>query len=402
LICATIYPAQAEERGLYDAIVVGAGPVGNHIAGELARQGHRIAVLEQHDAIGKKAACTGIVGRECVERFPVARQAVAREARGARFYSPSSASFTLQRDSAQAYILDRQAFDEAMAANARTLGAEYVLSTKVKTIALGSDAARIEAENSGQASHFESKVIVVATGFGSGLPDGLGFGRVGDFVMGAQAEVETSVDMVEVYLGSQFSPGFFAWLVPTHKGRALAGLMARRDTRAHMEGFLRHLKDQGKIPSRRAPFKFGGIPLKPLRHTSGNRVIVVGDSAGQVKPTTGGGIYYGLLCAGIAVDVLDRAMAGGDFSARALSEYEKRWKKLLARELRIGRWARRAFERLSDRRMERLFRVVQDSGATESLLNAPDFSFDWHSRLILRALWRFGPRAVVSLVWPPR
>ena len=87
-------------------------------------------------------------------------------------------------------------------------------------------------------------------------------------------------------------------------------------------------------------------------------------------------------------------------SARALSEYEKRWKKLLARELRIDRWARRAFERLSDRRMERLFRMVQDSRATESLLNAPDFSFDWHSRLILRALWRFGPRAAVSLVWP--
>ena len=124
-------------------------------------------------------------------------------------------------------------------------------------------------------------------------------------------------------------------------------------------------------------------------------MIVVGDAAGQVKPTTGGGIYYGLLCADIAVDVLDRAIAGNDCSARALSEYERRWKKLLARELRIDRWARRAFERLSDRRMERLFRMVQEGKATESLLNAPDFSFDWHSRLILRALWRFGPRAAV-------
>jgi digeranylgeranylglycerophospholipid reductase len=160
------------------------------------------------------------------------------------------------------------------------------------------------------------------------------------------------------------------------------------------------LKDQGKIPSRKAPMRFGGIPLKPLHHTCSNRVVVVGDAAGQVKPTTGGGIYYGLLCADIAVDVLDRAMAGNDLSARALSEYEKRWKKLLARELRIGRWARRAFERLSDRRMERLFRMVQDGRATESLLNATDFSFDWHSRLILRALRHYGPRVAISLVWP--
>jgi digeranylgeranylglycerophospholipid reductase len=387
---------------LYDAIVVGAGPVGSHIAGELARRGHQTVVVEQHDAVGRKAACTGIVGRECVEKFPIARQAVAREAKGARFFSPSGVSFALQKDSAQAFILDRQAFDGAMAANARTLGAKYVLSTKVKNIVLGSDVAQIEAETNGQASHFEGKVVVVASGFGSGLPDSLGFGRVGDFVMGAQAEVETSVDEVEVYLGSRLAPGFFAWLVPTHEGRALAGLLARRDTKAHMEAFLRHLKDQGKTASRKAPFRFGGIPLKPLRHTSGNRVIVVGDAAGQVKPTTGGGVYYGLLCADIAVDVLDRAIAGNDLSARTLSEYEKRWKKLLARELRIERCARRAFERLSDRRMERLFRMVQNSKATDSLLNAPDFSFDWHSRLILRAMWRFGPRAAVSLVWPPR
>jgi digeranylgeranylglycerophospholipid reductase len=385
---------------LYDAIVVGAGLIGSHIGGELARRGHKVAVLEQHAAIGKKGCCTGIVGRECVEAFPVARQAVAREARGARFFSPSGASFTLQKDSTQAYILDRQAFDEAMAGNAQKLGAEYILSTKALGITNNRDAAQVEAESHGQASLFESKVVAVASGFGSGLPASLGFGNVGSFVMGAQAEVETSVEEVEVYLGSQFAPGFFAWLVPTHKGRALAGLLARRDTKACMVTFLRHLKDQGKIASSRAPIRFGGIPLKPLHHTSGNRVIVVGDAAGQVKPTTGGGIYYGLLCADIAVEVLDRAITSNDCSARALSEYEKRWKKLLARELRIDRWARQAFERLSDRRIERLFRMVQEGKATESLLNAPDFSFDWHSRIILRALWRFGPRAAVSVIWP--
>ena len=400
MICATIYPAQARERGLYDAIVVGAGPVGSHIAGELAHRGHKVVVLEQQDQIGKKGCCTGIVGREFVERFPIARQAVAREARGARFFSPSGASFALQKDSAQACILDRQAFDEAMAANAQAQGAEYLLGTKVRGIAIDRDLARVEAEARGQVPLFESKVVVVASGFGSGLPDGLGFGRFGDFVMGAQAEVETEIEEVEVYLGSQFSPGFFAWLVPTHQGRALAGLLARRDTKAYADALVRHLKDRGKIASHRVPFRLGGIPLNPLHHTSGNRMIVVGDAAGQVKPTTGGGIYYGLLCANIAVDVLDRAIASSDLAARTLVEYEKRWQKLLGRELRIGRWARRAFERLSDRRMERLFHIVQDSQATESLLNAPDFSFDWHSRLILRALWRFGPRAAVSLLRP--
>ncbi|MDM8000708.1 MAG: NAD(P)/FAD-dependent oxidoreductase [Dehalococcoidia bacterium] len=386
---------------MYDVIVIGAGPVGSYVAGELARRSRNVAVLEQHEAIGKKAACTGIVGRECVERFPVAKRAVVREVRGARFFSPSGTSFTLQKGAAQAYILDRQAFDEAMASDAQTEGAEYFLNTSAKRIAVSGHAARIEAASPGQqVAFFESKAVVVASGFGSDLPGSLGFRRIGDFVMGAQAEVESTVEEVQVYLGRRFAPGFFAWVVPTYQGRALAGLLARRDTKACAEAFLHYLEAEGRIASANTPLRFGGIPLRPLRRTCSNRVIVVGDAAGQVKPTTGGGIYYGLLCADIAVDVLDRAVAANDCSAQRLSEYEKRWKKLLARELRIGRWARRAFERLSDRQMERLLRTLQESKATESLLNAPDFSFDWHSHLILRALWRLGPRMVASLLRP--
>jgi digeranylgeranylglycerophospholipid reductase len=385
---------------VYDAIVVGAGPAGSHVAAELARRGHRVALLEQHAAIGKKGCCTGIVGRECVEAFPVARQAVVREARGARLHSPAGASFTLEKEAAQAYILDRQAFDEAMAANAVRHGAECIMGTRVKTVSPGRDTARIEAEAGAQASVFEARAVVLACGFGSGLPASLGFGKAGDWVVGAQAEVETGADQVEVYAGRRHAPGFFAWLVPTREGKALAGLLARRDTRGYLEAFLQHLADQGRIATDRVPLRFGAIPLKPLGRTCGNRVIVVGDAAGQVKPITGGGIYYGLLCADTAVDVLDRAMAANDFSARALSEYERRWHRLLSGELRIGRMARRAFETLSDRRIESLLRVVQDGRATQSLLSDPDFSFDWHGRLILRALRRFGPRAALAMVRP--
>ncbi len=396
-ICATIDPAQARDKGLYDAIVVGAGPAGCHVAAELARRGHRVALLEQHDRIGKKGCCTGIVGRECLEAFPVARQAVVREAHGATFFSPAGSSFALRKQPAPAFILERLAFDQAMTAAATRQGAECLLGTRVTAVSIGPDAARVQAEAGGQSPAFEARAVVLACGVGSGLPAALGFATPGDRVAGAQAEVESNVDQVEVYLGRSYAPGFFAWLVPTREGKALAGLLARRDPRARLEGFLRHLKDRGKIATDGAPFRFGGVPLKSLGRTCRERIVVVGDAAGQVKPITGGGIYYGLLCAGIAADVLDRAMAGGDFSARALSEYDRRWQRLLARELRLGRWGRRAFERLSDRRMDRLFRVVKDSQSTESMLNDASFSFDWHGRLILTALRRFGPRAALAL-----
>ena len=56
-----------------------------------------------------------------------------------------------------------------------------------------------EAAQQGEGLNFEARAVVIATGFGSRLVGGLGLGKIGDFVMGAQAEVETiGVDEVEV------------------------------------------------------------------------------------------------------------------------------------------------------------------------------------------------------------
>ena len=390
------------EIELYDVIIVGAGPVGSHVAGRLAGWGHRIIVLEQHEKVGKTACCTGIVGKECLETFPISKEAVLREARSARFLSPSGKFFRMEKETAQACILDRSVFDAAMARNAQARGAEYLLDSKVRDVIRTDNLVRVGVESKGRFADFEGKAVVIASGFGSRLPQKLGFGKNADFVMGAQAEVATGeIDEVEIYLGGHIAPGFFAWLVPTSQGRALAGLLSRRHTGSHLTSFIDNLAKQGRIDPLGARITYGGIPLKPLSRTSGERVIVVGDAAGQVKPTTGGGIYYGLLCAEIAADTMHRAICNNVYSDKLLGDYEKRWRKLLSRELRIGRWARWLFEKLNDRQIDHLFDIVQRNGISESLLNSADFSFDWHSRLILRGLRHLGPRAAVSILWLP-
>lgn len=388
-----------EKRNLYDTLVVGAGPVGSHVAGRLAASGHRVVVLEQHDGVGKLACCTGIVGRECLETFPVVGKAVLRESRSARFFPPSAEPFSVEKETAQAYILNRPAFDAAMAGHAAECGAEYRLRSRVTDIAVTQASVRVGFETGGRAADLQSRAVVIASGFGSKLPRSLGFGRNTEFVMGAQAEVNApGVNEVEVHFGSRVAPGFFAWLVPTASGRALAGLLSRNHTGSRLQGFLNDLAAQGRIDSPQARIAYGGIPLRPLPRTSAARTVVIGDAAGQVKPTTGGGIYYGLLSAEIAADVLHRAIAANDLSAGVLREYDMRWRRLLSRELRIGRWSRWLFERLNDRQIDRLFEMVQRQSLREALLNSPDFSFDWHSRLILRGLRRLGPRAVLPML----
>jgi digeranylgeranylglycerophospholipid reductase len=385
---------------LYDTIIVGAGPTGSHIAGKLASLGHEVLVLEQHERVGKVACCTGIVGKECLDAFPVGREAVTREAKSARFFTPSGESFRLGKELAQAYVLDRRVFDAAMGRRAEDQGAEYLLNSRVVDVTAAEDLVCVKAESWGQIADFKGRAVVIACGFGSKLPQKLGFGKNADFVMGAEAEVNTrGVDQVEIYFGSQVSPGFFAWLVPTSSGSARAGLLSRRRTGSRMRSFLGKLESQCKIDSSQARIIYGGVPLRPLPKTSAARMIVVGDAAGQVKPTTGGGIYYGLLCADIAADVLHTSIKNNDFSARAFKEYDRRWQTLLSRELQIGRWARWLFERLNDRQLDRLFDVVERKGIDQLLLKSEDFSFDWHSRLILRGLRRLGPSAALTMLW---
>jgi flavin-dependent dehydrogenase len=125
-----------------------------------------------------------------------------------------------------------------------------------------------------------------------------------------------------------------------------------------------------------------------LARSYGERVLVIGDAAGQVKPTTGGGIYFGHLGAKIAAEVLDEALNSGNLTAGQLSHYQKQWKAKMGKELSRGYWARWAYAKLNDRQIDRIFNALDSSGIVEALLNSDNFSFDWHSRLILAVLRR--------------
>ena len=310
-----------------------------------------------------------------------------RQVNSASLFPPSGRLLRLWRQETQACIIDRAAFDVAMASRAQDKGVDYLLGSLVRDIEVGDDGVRVEVAHQGGGSSLEARVAVIATGFGSRLVESLGLGKVGDFVMGTQAEVETiGVDEVEVYFGQDIAPGFFAWLVPTSSRKALVGLLSRRSPGLYLARLMSSLLTQGKIVSAKAEPSYGGIPLKPLPRTYSKRLIVVGDAAGQVKPTTGGGIYYGLLCADIAANTLHQALKTNILSARGLAGYERYWRHKLGRELKIGYYARKFYERLNDRQIDRIFDVVKSNGIDEALLKAQGLSFDWHGEAVLRLM----------------
>jgi digeranylgeranylglycerophospholipid reductase len=372
---------------LYDAVTVGAGPIGSYIAYRLAKLGYKVLVFERRPRVGDAACCTGIIGKECFDRFPIVNNGVLTQHSSAKFFSPSGKCLRLSKDTVQAYVVDRVAFDRALAQKAQEEGVEYLFSARVESITSRDNCVRATVECKGDTRDFEGRMAVISSGFGASLPQRLGLGKISDFILGAQAEVKVGdLEEVEIYLGQEIAPGFFGWLVPTSAGKALAGLLSRRSPGSYLKNLLSSLLAQGKIASTETKISYGGIPLSPLPKTYRERVIVVGDAAGQVKPTTGGGIYYGLLCADMAAEVIHDALRADDCSGKRLAYYERGWKEKLSRELQIGYWARKTYERLDDRQIENIFDIIRANNIHEAILQSPDFSFDWHCDSILRAL----------------
>lgn len=382
---------------MYDALIVGAGPAGNIAALELAKRGFRVAVLDYRERIGDKL-CTGVIGVECADRFPIAPEFVYRVANAATIHSPHGSMFRVTRPDTQALIVDRVSYVNSIATAASRSGAEYWLGWRVSDVSRSPSEARVTAHRDGASVTLGTRMLLVASGFGSSLTESVcpRNGAARERLIGAQVEVATrDAAETEVYVGDDVAPGSFGWLVPTGESRGLMGIMSRRKWSGCLERLLDRLVREGKVEVVESVPRRWGIPIRPLSRTYAERVLVLGDAAGFAKPTTGGGIYYAMLSGAIGAETAADALESNDFSAGTLRCYEDRWKDEFGGELRIGYYARMLFESMSDDRLDRLMKVFLSEDMQRELIRSPVFSFDRHSGIILRTI---GHRRMMGLI----
>ena len=228
---------------MQDVIVVGAGPAGNNAAFSLASQGYGVTVIDFRENIGDKL-CTGLVGEECFRRYPIDSALVHREINAASVIAPSGEVVRFETPRPAARVVNRVAYVSSFADRAREAGAEYLLGHRVMRLEQQKDRVTVTTDG----GSVEGRASVLAAGFGSRLSRQLGLGEPADYVVGVQALVQTQgVDEVEVYLGREVAPGFFAWLVPTQPGYALAGLLVRKNASEWFARFIAARREDGKI-----------------------------------------------------------------------------------------------------------------------------------------------------------
>ena len=374
---------------MHDMLVMGAGPAGLYAALRAAEEGLEVLVLEEHPEIGVPTHCTGIVSGETSHFYKFPGEVVLNRPSSCLVISPSGFVARLDDPGEDIAVLDRAAFDRALAANVREAGG--VIRTSCRVDHVRSDARFIEVETN-RGERLQARSLVLGCGVTFRFHALMGSRVPSPILHTAQIEMAASpADALEVHVGRKVAPEGFAWLVPFRRNDMpylKAGVLLRGDASAYLETFLTRpsiasrLREAPSAPIRRL------LPLAPVARSYADRVVAVGDAAGLTKPVSGGGIFYSLLSAQFAVETLIEALAADDLSARRLSRYEARWRERLAPEIRIGRWFRDRLVRLTDREWDRLVLALA-SDDVQSVIKR-DARFNWHSSLILSMIKQPG------------
>jgi geranylgeranyl reductase family protein len=365
----------------HDVVVIGAGPAGSYAAYCLAVQGYDVLVLEEHPLVGKPTNCSGLIGVEAFANHDLPTKSILRTFDAARFFSPRGAEALVSANRTVAYVVDRGGFDRSLAQQAEAAGASYRLGAKCLGISLADGGVQVKVRGLEGEEQFRARAAIVATGVKYGLLTDLGMARPERFIEAAQAEVRMKdVKEVEVYLGREISPGSFGWAIPLDDEKVRLGVCNGGRALWYLQKLLENPLVKPRLLDENPRIKSKPIPISPAKRSYLDHVLLVGDAAGQAKPTTGGGIYYGILCAEIAARTLDEAFASGDFSERQMARYESRWRREIGLELRVGAYFRRLGCWLSDGQIDHLIRSYKNPELRDLLQRTA--AFERHSGFI--------------------
>ena len=359
-------------------LIVGAGPSGLIAAREAAQEGTKVLVLEEHAEIGQPCHCAGLLSLNGMKKLglPVNESFVQNKFRGAIFFSPSGLSFKIERPMPVACAVDRVLLDKFLAHQAAKSGVEIRLRHRVHNVLLEETEVSVRSgENT-----FKAEIVIDAEGtssmivktadlesldFQSLLP-GLQFDLIG---------VDVDPNYVEIHVGRKIAPGFFAWVIPLSEDSARVGLGCREANPRDLLNRFVEKRFEGQKYKCLAARSGMIVTSGPIKRTFGNRLLIVGDAAGQVKPTTGGGVVLGGICAAIAGKVAFEAVRCGRFEETFLSLYEKIWKEKLGREFKYMLLARKIFNALSDRAVDKIFEFIINESLQQIISKEGDMDF---------------------------
>ena len=354
----------------FDVVIAGGSIAGLFCAREIANKAHSVVVLEEDYEIGTPEHCGGLVSTSALDQLGIIplKKTFEHLISSAQIFAPNGKSFTIDSKKQKVAEINRRELDKQIAHQAQRNGAEIRVRTSFQK--LTEDGVR-----TGE-GEIKCKIVVDARGVSSLINKD----REG-ILSSAQYEIYADwikKEKVEVYFDQEKYPGFFAWIIPNGEGTGKVGVAGRGISVAEvLADFLTKKGEHSTIRKIFAPIWVKG----PIERFVSDKVVTVGDAAGQSKPTTAGGIFScgmgGVFAGQAIINYLETGKKAD------LEEYQVKWEKKFGKEFEKQLIARKILERLDNKTINKLFESVTPEIIKE--ISEKD-DFDFHTSSIVKLL----------------
>ncbi|MDW8084608.1 MAG: FAD-dependent oxidoreductase [Candidatus Caldarchaeum sp.] len=374
---------------LYDVAVVGGSSSGLIAAREAARKGLSTVLFEEDAIIGRPEKCAGLYSIQGIKSLgiPVDGPYLQNRVRGAVFVSPTGRTFEVDARKDVAVVFNRERMDLYIAEQAIKAGARLFVNSHVNDVRTDGEIATVKTSY----NMVQSRYLIIAEGRTASnakkiFPDY----STGKWLPIVQYQVTGhGMDPRFVYLFFRhYLREFFGYLVPVDNETGKFGVAASKFPDKYAEKLLSEVLPKARVTGMTSSSIYVGHPLRKIRRQN---VMLVGDVAGQVKATTGGGVVMG----GIAAQAAASHAAG-------MAIYENDVKPMID-ELEGIYWVRKLYEKLSPKLIEPLFQAIAETGFNEVLNRLGDMDRHWatFSRTLLTpVLFRTALSTIKNMMNP--
>ncbi len=358
---------------IYDVIVVGGGPAGATAAEDLARAGRSVALI---DRSGRIKPCGGAIPPRLIEDFGIPDSQLVAKINTARMISPTHRHVDIPIENGFVGMVDREHFDEFLRKRAVSAGAHRNTGT-FKRIERDGDGTHVVFRDkiSGNEVALTGRIVIGADGArsdvarqevpgGEEIPYVIAYHEIIKAPEGRNATEdipgETSFydpKRCDVVYDGAISPDFYGWVFP-HGAQASVGMGTGKDG-VDLKKATADLRVASGLDACETIRKEGApIPLKPLdRWDNGRDVVLAGDAAGVVAPSSGEGIYYAMVGGRVAAMAAEATLASG--RVRDLQLARKLFMKEHKTVFKVLRAMQDAYYK-SDERRERFVSLCHD------------------------------------------
>lgn len=334
----------------FDVAIVGAGPAGSAAAISLARRGYAVALIDK-ERFPREKLCGDFINPSnwpMLEQLGVTRQLFMQDheiVTAFRITADCGATAEAALPSSdgapvRGLGLRRFFFDQILLKKAQEQGVTALTGCRIKTLQRQADGWRVGYGLDQSLEELTARVLIGADGRNSWVAHHLGLAsgapRGGSHI-GFQLRFKYSQFLrgrVEIHL----FPGGYAGVLGLGDGTIKLGMAAdRRRLGARVGGRVGvdaliesqllqnpHLKEILRLSEPVGPARSTYPVYFSPRRSVDDGVLLIGDAARVNEPVSGEGIFFAMRSAAIAAAAVDQAFSRGNFSARELSEYERR------------------------------------------------------------------------------